>query len=216
MDTIDKILKLLEEKGFSQSGLAKHIGLAPPNLNKILKRVENRQFKSNQLYLTADYFGVSANYFSSNEEEPIKFVPIIGNTSCGSLNIDTLQEEGLKASILQSDWNKSLYAVIACGDSMANEIYDGDIAIIDPNQSLNTGDMVYYKIDDESAIKVFVEDKDNNMYQFIPFNSNEHFKTRNIRLDDEYILDRLTIHKVVQVISSKKNNRSARLKKIGR
>lgn len=216
MDTIDKILKLLEQKGFSQSGLAKHIGLAPPNLNKILKRVENRQFKSNQLFLTADYFGVSANYFSNEEEEPIKFVPIVGTTSCGSLEYDTLQEEGLKTSIAEKDWNKNMYAVVACGDSMANEIYDGDIAIIDPSQTLNSGDMVYYKIDNESAIKVFVEDKDNNMYQFIPFNSNEHFKTRNIRLDDEYILNRLTIHKVVQVVSSKKNNRIARLKKIGR
>lgn len=216
MDSTDKILRLLEGKGFSQAGLAKHIGIAAPNLNKILKRVENRQFKSNQLYLAANYFGVSANYFSSEEEEPIKFIPIVATASCGASEVNILQDKEMKAAVLEKDWNKALYAVIANGDSMANEIYDGDIVVIDPMQHLNSGDMVYYRIDGESAIKVFVDDKENNMYQFIPFNSNEHFKTRSVRLDDDDIRDRLTVHKVVQVISNKKNNRAARLKKIGR
>lgn len=216
MDSTDKILQLLEGKGFSQAGLAEHIGLAAPNLNKILKRVENRQFKSNQLYLAANYFGVSANYFSSEEEEPIKFVPIVATASCGASEVNVLQDKGMKTAILLKDWNKELYAVIANGDSMATEIYDGDVVVIDPTQPLSSGDMVYYRIDGESAIKVFVDDKENNMYQFVPFNSNEHFKTRSIRLDDDDIENRLIFHKVVQVISSKRNNRAARLKKIGR
>jgi hypothetical protein len=54
------------------------------------------------------------------------------------------------------------------------------------------------------------------MYQFVPFNSNDCFKTRNIRLDETDIKDRLIMHKVIHVLASKKNNRSARLKMIGR
>ena len=151
-----------------------------------------------------------------NKETDVKPVPIIGTASCGACDMNVLQDLSLKALIAADDWNIDLYAVIANGASMSNEIYDGDIAISDPNIQLQSGDMVFYKIDDEAAIKIFVDDKENNMFQFVPYNSNKYFKTRNIRLDDETLFDRLTMHKVVQVVSIKKNNRAARLKMIGR
>ena len=165
----------------------------------------------------SEILGVSIDELAGiDNTSNIKSVPITGTASCGVCDINVLQDLSLKALISADDWNKDLYAVIANGDSMANEIYDGDIAIIDPNIQLQSGDMVMYKIDDESAIKIFVNDRENNMYQFVPYNSNAHFKTRSIRLDDETLFDRLTMHKVVQVVSIKKNNRAARLKMIGR
>ena len=146
----------------------------------------------------------------------VKPVPIISTASCGSVEINCLQEENMKTFIHEGEWNKDLYAVVACGDSMATEIYDGDIAIIDPFAKVQNGDMVYYRIDEESAIKVFYEDDENYLINFIPFNTNENFKIKTIRKDDKDTNDRLIYHKVVHVVSSKKNNRAARLKMIGR
>lgn len=146
----------------------------------------------------------------------VKPVPVISTASCGSSEINCLQDEKIQTFISENDWNKDLYAVVACGDSMATEIYDGDIAIIDPFAKVQNGDMVYYRIDEESAIKVFFEDEDNYLINFIPFNTNENFKIKTIRKDDKETNDKLVYHKVVHVVSSKKNNRAARLKMIGR
>ncbi|MFX4252010.1 S24 family peptidase [Aliarcobacter butzleri] len=149
-------------------------------------------------------------------ETNVKSVPVLSTASCGSAQINCLQDEKMKTFISEDEWNKDLYAVVACGDSMATEIYDGDIAIIDPFVKVQNGDMVYYKIDDESAIKVFFEDEENYLINFIPFNTNENFKIKTIRKDDKETKDKLLCHKVVHVVSSKKNNRAARLKMIGR
>lgn len=216
MDAIDKINELLKQKGFTQAALAKHIGLAPPNLNKILKRQENRQFKSDQLYGVADYFGVNANYFASGVERPVNFVPVVSNSSCGSSQISTLQDFGRKALYNGDYWKKSLYCVIACGDSMAPDIEDGDEIIIDPDVTPTHGDMVHYKIDGESAVKILVKDEDAHIIQFVPYNQSEDFKTKTVRLDDQETLDRLEYFKVVSVNKLKFNNRLARLKMIGR
>lgn len=151
-----------------------------------------------------------------NINNKVKSIPIVSTASCGSSEINCLQEENMKTFIHEGEWNKDLYAVVACGDSMATEIYDGDIAIIDPFAKVQNGDMVYYRIDEESAIKVFFEDEENYLINFIPFNTNENFKIKNIRKDDKETNDRLICHKVVHVVSSKKNNRTARLKMIGR
>lgn len=157
----------------------------------------------------------ASSLFGENKSS-VKSVPVISTASCGSAEINCLQDEKMKTFINEDEWNKDLYAVVACGDSMATEIYDGDIAIIDPFVKVQNGDMVYYKIDDESAIKVFFEDEENYLINFIPFNTNENFKIRTIRKDDKETNDRLVYHKVVHVVSSKKNNRATRLKMIGR
>lgn len=99
---------------------------------------------------------------------------------------------------------------------MSPEIDDGDEVIIDPEAKCQTGDMVHYKIDNESAIKVLVVDGEAHLIQFVPYNSNDNFKTRTIRLDDEETMIKLSYHKVVSVNKLKFNNRAARLKLIGR
>lgn len=181
------------------------------------KSGEVRTPSLDKLTAFSEILGISIDALAGKEAiAQVKSVPIVGTASCGVCDINVLQDLSLKALIAADDWNMSLYAVIANGDSMANEIYDGDIAIIDPNIQLQSGDMTFYKIDDEAAIKIFVDDKENNMFQFVPYNSNAYFKTRSIRLDDETLFERLTMHKVVQVVSIKKNNRAARLKMIGR
>lgn len=211
MSDFGKKLKIArKEKKFSQDALAKLIGVSRVAITNYETNKNTPTYEN--IRKLSDILGVEL----SSSEKPVKYVPILANASCGASQINTLQDLTMKTAISQSDWNSDLYAVVANGDSMATEIYDGDICIIDPNQQIQDGDIVFYKLDDEAAIKIYVKDEDNYLLNFIPFNSNEYFKTRAIRLDDEDMINKLTVHKVVQVVSSKKNNRSARLKMIGR
>ena len=165
----------------------------------------------------AEILETSIDALSGREvETPAKLVPVIGTASCGNCDINHLQDTSKKAYYNGDFWKKSLYCVIANGDSMSPEIDDGDEVIIDPDVKPITGDMVHYKIDDESAIKVLVVDEDAYIMQFIPYNSNDCFKIRTVRLDDEDTMNRLSFHKVVSVNKLKFNNRAARLKMIGR
>jgi len=152
----------------------------------------------------------------NNNITSVKQVPIIGTASCGGVNINFYQEESNTANYNGSFWSNSLYCVIADGESMSPDIDDGDEVIIDPNVEPQSGDIVHYMIDNESAIKVLVIDKEANILQFVPYNQSEVFKTRTIRLDDEDTLNRLKYHKVVSVNKLKYDNRIARLKMIGR
>lgn len=165
----------------------------------------------------AEILNTSIDELSGREKEAsVKLVPIIGTASCGGVDIDHLQDENKKAYYNGDFWKSSLYCVIANGDSMSPEIDDGDEVIIDPDVKCTTGDMVHYKIDNESAIKVLVIDSEAHILQFIPYNSHQNFKIKTIRLDDEDTMSRLSYHKVVSVNKLKFNNRAARLKLIGR
>lgn len=211
MDNFGNRLKQArKDKKLSQEALANLIGVS----RNAITNYENNS--NTPTYANIKKLSSILGINLSDQETNVKFVPVISTASCGSAEINCLQDEKMKTFINEDEWNKDLYAVVACGDSMATEIYDGDIAIIDPFVKVQNGDMVYYKIDDESAIKVFFEDEENYLINFIPFNTNENFKIKTIRKDDKETNDKLVYHKVVHVVSSKKNNRAARLKMIGR
>ena len=206
----ERLKKARLDKKLSQEMLAKLIGVtrnAITNYEKNSNTPTYENMKKLSLILGVDL---------SSQEKNVKFIPIVGTASCGVLENNCLQEENLKTYIQEDEWNKNLYAVIACGDSMATEIYDGDRAIIDPSIKVQNGDIVYYKIDDESAIKVYFEDNENYLINFIPYNISDNFKIKTIRKDDNLTMDKLIYHKVVHIVSSKRNNRAARLKMIGR
>jgi repressor LexA len=160
--------------------------------------------------------GADGSYLMGNSEKHVRKVPIVGTSSCGGADGDFLQDQNKKANYNGEHWHKELYCVIANGDSMAPDIEDGDEIIIDPTIKPQHGDMVHYKIDGESAIKILVIDDDAYLMQFVPYNQSQHFKIKTIRLDDQETLDRLEYHKVVSVNKLKINNRLARLKMIGR
>ncbi|OCL85719.1 hypothetical protein AAX26_01786 [Aliarcobacter thereius] len=206
----DRLKKARQDKKLSQEALANLIGVSRNAITNYEKNSNTPTYDNmNKL---SSILGVNLG----SQETNVKSVPIISSASCGNSEINCLQDEKLKTFISEDEWNKNLYAVIACGDSMATEIYDGDIAIVDPMVPVQNGDMVYYKIDEEHAIKVYFEDDDNYLINLIPFNTNENFKIRTIRKDDKETKEKLTYHKVVHVVSSKKNNRAARLRMIGR
>lgn len=211
-----KIKEILDLKKIKQKKFAEMINETTVNVNRYLN--EQRQIPNSLLPIIARELNISIDELLDSEivERKVSLVPVIGTASCGGTEINHLQDESKQAYYNGDFWKKSLYCVIANGDSMSPEIDDGDEVIIDPDVSCQHGDMVYYKIDGESAIKVLAIDKEAYIMQFVPYNSSETFKTKTIRLDDEETIERLTYHKVVSVNKLKFNNRAARLKLIGR
>lgn len=141
----------------------------------------------------------------------VKFVSVVGEASCGEAITNSFQDIGRKALYNGDFWNENLYCVIASGDSMSPDIDDGDEVICDPEAEITNGDIVHYTIDNESAIKVFFNNKDLKMYELIPYNQTEKFKTRYIKKDADF-----TMHKVVSVNKLRLNNRKARLRMVGK
>jgi repressor LexA len=158
---------------------------------------------------------VSGNYLLGYDTKEVKQIPIVGSASCGNSEYDVFQDSSMKANYNGEYWNKDLYCVIASGDSMASEIEDGDEIICDPNVSIQNGDIVHYQINGESAIKIYNKDEHNHLIELIPYNSTNNFKTRVIRLESDELND-LKIAKVVAINKLKFNNRTARLKQVGR
>lgn len=153
--------------------------------------------------------------FADEDRKPVAKIPIIGETSCGAAISSSFQDIGRTCYYRGDFFSPDLYCVIASGDSMAPEIEDGDEIVCDPRVNPSHGDLVHYTIHGESAVKVYVVDTDANLAQFVPYNPSDTFKTRTIRLDDEEASD-LKVVKVVAVNKLKFNNKSARLKLIGR
>lgn len=220
MSLKSKLRKLIDEAGRgTASKLATHLGISPVYVSRYAdEKYQDVNMPRDYIKPTADFFGVPIAYLldDNDNSKPVKFIPIIGTASCGGAEINFLQDSSKKALYHAEYWKSSLYCVIANGDSMSPEIDDGDEVIVDPDVKCSSGDMVHYKLDEESAIKVLVIDTEAHLLQFIPYNSSDNFKTKTIRLDDEETISKLTYFKVVSVNKLKYNNRAARLKMIGR
>jgi len=207
-----KTISLLEDRKIKNIELGGYLNVSTQTFGNwmIRKKVPAKYARK-----IADFFNIDVNYLlTDNEVVQIKKVPIVGTASCGNADINHLQK-GEYALFHGTNWNKNLYGVIGNGDSMSPEIEDGDQVICDPNSEVLNGDIVHYTIGNESAIKVYVKDEDAFIVQFIPYNANDNFKTKTIRLDDD-IADDLKIAKVVAINKIKFNNRNARLRLIGR
>lgn len=217
MDKLSESIKSARKKaGYTQVEFSNLLNIGRSSLAQYEAGIYKPTVET--LFQMAQTLGISLSELMGDDikEKSAKPVPIIGTASCGGCDINHLQEENKKAYYNGDFWKSSLYCVIANGDSMSPEIDDGDEVIIDPDAPCQHGDMVYYKIDEESAIKVLVIDKEAYIMQFVPYNSNDNFKTKTIRLDDEETLEKLSYHKVVSVNKLKFNNRTTRLKMIGR
>lgn len=198
----------------TQKDLAERLGITASAITQIEKGLTNPDI--NKLSTIADILNINVDdMFTGEKTISIAKVPIIGETSCGSAIGSSFQDVGRTCYYRGDMFHNDLYCVIASGDSMAPEIEDGDEIVCDPRVKPAHGDLVHYLIHGESAVKVYVVDNDAHIAQFVPYNPSETFKTRTIRLDDEEAGE-LKIVKVVAVNKLKFNNKSARLKLIGR
>lgn len=206
----DRLKNARKAKNLSQEMLGKLIGVtrnAITNYEKNSNTPTYENMKKLSLILGVDL---------SDEKKQVKFVPIVGTASCGGSEIDFLQEDNSEGMISTKYWKNSLYCVIANGDSMAPLIENNAEVFIDPTKKYISGVPVYYKLDNESAIKILFIDEEAHIMQFVPINQSESFKTKTIRLDDQETLDKLTIHCVHKISNPDGFNRSAILKMIGR
>lgn len=213
---LDIIINLLQENNKKQADLAKFLNIPTGNLSNILQG-NGRKFSAEQIGTIAKYFGVTTDYiYGLENKKSVRSVPVIGTASCGNTELNCLQDGNMESFINIDKWNKDLYAVIACGDSMFPHIKDGAELIIDPNIKPTHGDTVLYKLDDEYAVKILSINKEAHLMEFVPLNPSDAFKTRTIRLDDEDTINRLIIHVVKKINNPEEYNKSAILKMIGR
>ncbi|MGE4510062.1 MAG: XRE family transcriptional regulator [Sulfurimonadaceae bacterium] len=211
-----KLEVLLEEAGRgSKAKLAKFLDVSPVYVTRWVTD-EKYNIPREQLNNIEKFFNLPHGFLLADEnKKSVRSIKIIGTASCGGSEINYMQD-GERFCYYNGDYFKnSLYCVIANGDSMAPEIEDGDEIVCDPDVKPQSGDIVHYTIHGESAVKVFVEDKDANIIQLVPYNATNTFKTRTIRLDDDEAED-LKLSKVVAVNKLKFNNRASRLRLIGR
>lgn len=90
------------------------------------------------------------------------YIPIIGRVTAG---IPILATENIEDSFpIPIDYikhNQSLFMLRVVGDSMINAgINDGDLAIIEQNQTAVNGDIVVALIDNDATIKTFYKESD--------------------------------------------------------
>ena len=163
----------------------------------------------------SDILQVSTDFLLGVDKKPVSSVPVLGTASCGGENVTYTKNIGRMANYSGNDYNSSLYCVIACGNAMSPEIENCDEVICNPLETPVSGDVVHYKIGEESAIKVLWIDDEANIIQLIPYTQAENFKITTIRKDDSKY-DDLVMAKVVAVNKLTYNNRDSRLKLIGR
>lgn len=200
--------------GMTQKDLAEKLGITASAITQIEKGLTKPDI--GRLSAIADILNMNVDEMLSGvKTTTVAKIPVIGETSCGAAISSSFQDSGRTCYYRGDFFHPDLYCVLASGDSMAPEIEDGDEIVCDPRVKPAHGDLVHYMIHGESAVKVYVVDNEAHMIQFVPYNPSDTFKTRTIRLDDENASE-LKIVKVVAVNKLKFNNKSARLKLIGR
>lgn len=143
----------------------------------------------------------------------IRKVPIRGYASCGAPELN--EYSGDEAVYFPENlWDKHLYGIIACGDSMSPEIDNGDIVVCNEKEPIRNGDLVHYKLFNEDAIKIYYKDK-NDTIKLVPRNQSPCFFTRTIAATDSELLENFKAAKVIRITKADINNRSARLKAVG-
>lgn len=90
------------------------------------------------------------------------YIPIIGRVTAGIPILATENIEDLfPIPIDYIKHNQSLFMLRVVGDSMINAgINDGDLAIIEQNQTAVNGDIVVALIDNDATIKTFYKESD--------------------------------------------------------
>ncbi|WP_345985294.1 S24 family peptidase [Sulfurimonas sp. HSL-1656] len=215
-----KVAALLDDYGRGgKTKLAKFLDVPPVYITRwVGEQYVDYSIPKEYIANIEKFFNKPPGFLLSSEHmSEVSLIPVVGTADCGGGDVNHLQDRSRVCYYNGEYYSDKLYCVIASGDSMSTFIDNGDEVICDPTVVPESGDIVHYRIGNESAIKVFVFDQEANMVQFVPINSSDTFKTKTIRLDTEGdIFDELFMAKVVAVNKLCFSNRSAILKMIGR
>ena len=223
--TGELLRKLIKKHGLTQKELAQKLTNAGYNCGNGIKVAAISKYILGQRKISSDFIKATlevlgendANIFFSGKPLEVAKIKIVGSVSCGGALEDGYQRNDEYTVILADENRPTLRAVIANGDSMYPMISDKDIVIYDSdnfNVKPQNGDLVVYFLNNENACKIFVEKKNLGIIEFKPINQDESFKTTSIRIDNEVLMENLSIYKVVKII---KNPEKARqnLKLVG-
>ncbi|WP_419767260.1 S24 family peptidase [Arcobacter sp.] len=112
-----------------------------------------------------------------------KKIPLIGLAHCGEPAIYDLN--GYEPiNVPDNIYKEGMYAVKVEGDSMLPKIANGDIlyCLSESKVHINSGDIVHYKLDEDSGVKKYKINENETIISLIPLNSD--YEVINIHCDD--------------------------------
>jgi len=142
-----------------------------PNEESIRKLVSVLDISYNQLFWGDEQITMS------------KKIPLIGLAHCGEPAIYDLN--GYEPIIVPDNiYKKGMYAVKAEGDSMLPKISSGDLlyCLSENIVQINNGDIVHYKLNEDSGIKKYKINEAKTIISLVPLNS--EYEIINIHCDD--------------------------------
>lgn len=165
-DVLTYIKKYIVDHGFPPSTreIGSALGLSSPaTVHTHLKKLADAGYirKTNSKFRTIEIVG--ENEYAIKNEEIIK-VPLLGKVACGN-PIEAIENPddwfSLPASLIPK--KAEVFTLKASGDSMKQiGIYDGDIVIIERQDTAKNGDVVVAMtdIDNEVTLKTFYKEAD--------------------------------------------------------
>ena len=125
---VEQLKRLMRERGESQAGLARLIGVTPDKLSKTLSG--KRNLKLEEANILRRYFAVDDD---GAPREQAHLLPIVGLVSAGAWREGFEHVRGHMPSP-DPTLSRDSFAVIVEGDSMDRVVGEGEAVIVDPRQ----------------------------------------------------------------------------------
>lgn len=208
MDTLNKIIKLLDERNLDQKDLTSYLGLEKSTFSAW----KSGKSKSYRKYIDkiAAFFKVSAdslyncdkselsNISYAYPQDKIYKIPVFASVSAG---FGTYAEDNIIDFIplvIDNPYDvEDTIAIRVKGDSMYPKIEDGDLIVVRRQESVDSGDVAVMLLDgDEGLVKRVIYGE-----TWIELHSfNPEYKTR--RFDNEEVLRLRVVGKVLKVVKT--------------
>ena len=172
----DILKSLRTERGMTQQRLADELGVTKGAV--AMWETGKRTPESGMLVVIAQLFGVSVDLLlgaSSDVELPRgarrvaqKKLPLLGSVACGE---PRFADGEIEAYVPADDELRADFCLRASGDSMINaRIFDGDILFVRSQDIVEDGEIAVVLIEDETTVKRFYYDRENNVITLVPEN----------------------------------------------
>lgn len=172
----DILKSLRTERGMTQQRLADELGVTKGAV--AMWETGKRTPESGMLVVIAQLFGVSVDLLlgaSSDVELPRgarrvaqKKLPLLGSVACGE---PRFADGEIEAYVPADDELRADFCLRASGDSMINaRIFDGDILFVRSQNIVEDGEIAVVLIEDETTVKRFYYDRENNVITLVPEN----------------------------------------------
>ena len=197
--TSERLKQLLEEKGISQSELAKITGINKGALSSYISgRYKPKQTNTfllakalnvNEAWLmgadvSRERIGSATPSYPNVRPIGTKRLPVLGHVACGK---PIFMEEEKEVYVDATTDVKADFILIAKGDSMTGaRINDGDLVFVRQQPEVENGDIAVVAIDDEATLKRFfrysnnliVLRAENPAYKDMEFRPEDHKQIR--------------------------------------